>query len=112
MGEDSLHGGCLGAQLRETFTNLAGISEAVCGRAPKGRLGEGVIRHALARYRELRAYAVHNVDRDEIAETILREFPGLVRLELVSADLCRPELLVEIEGILPCPSANAFRADP
>ena len=38
-------------------------------------------------------------DRAEVEARIKAAFPELERLELLSAELCRPELLVEVEGL-------------
>lgn len=91
-GEDSVHVGDLGQQLDETFTNLTAL---VTG-ATKGINGT---RSALSHYRELRAYVPDESNFDQVIAGISAAFPTLARLEVLRADLCRPELLVEIEGI-------------
>ena len=91
-GEDSVHVGDLGAQLDETLQNLAALVGAAAG--------DSVQRAApLDHFRELRLYHVREEDREPLAARVLRAFPRLRRLELVHADLCRRDLLVEIEGI-------------
>jgi YbgC/YbaW family acyl-CoA thioester hydrolase len=101
VGEDSRHPGDLDAQLRETLVNLAWLSAAVAGERPPadGDLDERA-RRALARYGDLRAYVVRIEDADAVLSGLRRAFPALRRFELASADLCRPELLVEVEGSL------------
>ena len=50
-------------------------------------------------FTELRVYYVRAEDRAQIERTIGSHFPGVARVEYVHADLCRRELLVEIEGV-------------
>jgi chorismate lyase/3-hydroxybenzoate synthase len=91
-GEESMHVEDLGAQIDETLANLASVvSAATAGRA------EG--RAALAHYRHLRAYHPREPHRAEVEARLRAAFPDLERLEILSAELCRPELLVEVEGL-------------
>jgi chorismate lyase/3-hydroxybenzoate synthase len=53
----------------------------------------------LAAFRELRVYHPDPADETRIIWMIRENFPALSRLELLPADLCRAELLVEIEGV-------------
>ncbi len=101
-GEDSRHPGDLEAQLHETLLNLASLSAALAGEcpSPRGYELDREARRALGRYRELRAYVVRDEDAERVAVQLRRAFPDLRRLELASADLCRSELLVEVEGLL------------
>jgi hypothetical protein len=89
-GEDSVHLDDLPQQLDETFVNLGALVSA----AKRGSNGD-----ALSRYRELRAYVPDETNFEWVISAIGRAFPTLARLEVLRADLCRPELLVEIEGI-------------
>jgi chorismate lyase/3-hydroxybenzoate synthase len=92
-GEDSLHLQSLPQQMRETLTNLAAVVASAQGTALEDE------RAALARYRDLRVYHPNLPDREAI-EAMLREaFPASCRIELRRAELCRAELLVEIEGV-------------
>jgi chorismate lyase/3-hydroxybenzoate synthase len=83
VGEDSRHEGELAPQLAETFANLESLASAL----------------PIARWRELRVYVVRPDDAAKVARRVRRAFPGLAALEVCHADLCRPELLVEIEGL-------------
>lgn len=80
VGEESVHLGDLARQIEETLVNLATL-------AP------------LAGYRELRVYYPDPERLDELRDLLGGAFPGAERIEWVRADLCRSELLVEIEGI-------------
>lgn len=87
-GEETVHAGDLAAQLRETFDNLS----AVARRA--WRLDE-----PLGCYRQLRVYYVRDQDLGHIKTAVFKRFPRVRRVEFMQADLCRPDLLVEIEGL-------------
>lgn len=80
VGEESVHLGNLARQTEETLTNLAAL-------AP------------LAGYQELRVYYPEPERLDELRFFLEGAFPGADRVEWVRADLCRSELLVEIEGV-------------
>jgi chorismate lyase/3-hydroxybenzoate synthase len=106
VGEDSRHPGDLEAQLRETLLNLAWLSATVAQERPPSQAGlDERARAALARYCDLRVYVVRSRDAEEVLSALRVAFPGIMRrLELASADLCRPELLVEAEGVLSLPA--------
>ena len=87
-GEDTVHVGDLTAQLAETFDNLA----AVAHRAYR-------VDEPLDSYRALRAYYVRGQDLPRIKAAVLERFPRLHCVQFVQADLCRADLLVEIEGL-------------
>jgi hypothetical protein len=76
-------------QTEETFENLASLIRSAARNDAAG----------LEAFRELRVYHFRDADRSEIAELVERAFPGLDRIEYLRADLCRPELAVEIEGV-------------
>jgi len=89
-GEDSTHAGDLPGQLEETFENLDSVVAAThpvgsdeAARAP--------------RWRHLRAYVVRPGDVESVRRAIESRFAGAENVEVVRADVCRPELLVEIE---------------
>jgi chorismate lyase/3-hydroxybenzoate synthase len=104
IGEDSQHRGDLGAQQREVHLNLACLSAAIFAEpspcAAGGEVDANAAALALARYRELRAYVSNDVHAEAVIADIRRTFPRLERLEIASADMCRSELLIEIEGIV------------
>jgi len=104
VGEDSRHPGDLGAQQREVHLNLACVSAAVFAEPSpcraSGDVAASAAARALARYRELRAYVSNDAHVDAVIAELGRSFPHLERLEIASADLCRSELLIEVEGIV------------
>ena len=85
-GEETAHAGHLAAQARETFDNLAALVESAGGAG-------------LSAFEALRVYYVHEADRRAIERLVFKAFPHLCDVEYVHADLCRPDLLVEIEGV-------------
>jgi len=104
VGEDTRHVGNLPEQLNETYMNLASISSAIAAehheRAQGVSLAAKSVAQALSRYSEIRAYVVYDRDVPEVVAGFQTTFPNLNRLEIVSANLCRPNLLVEAEGIV------------
>lgn len=98
VGESSLHIGDLNRQLTETFANLA----SVVGAAPTGELidsKEAVSEDtALSWYRYLRIYLRPGQTEKVVRDRVRAVFPNLSAFEVFQADLCRDNLLVEIEG--------------
>lgn len=95
-GEDSVYREDLRRQLKETFANLSALICAANGE--KYSDGRNFLPY-LHNYRELRIYFPNPEDEQTIVDLVRRTFAKLTRLEIVVADLCRPELLVEIEGV-------------
>jgi hypothetical protein len=58
------------------------------------------VARALSRYSEIRVYVVRGGDIPDVIAGFEATFPNLNRLEIVPANLCRPDLLVEAEGIV------------
>jgi len=95
VGEESVHLGDLERQTDETLTNLAVLLNVAAGE-PAALEDRAAI---LARYRELRVYYPDPERLEELRGLLAGAFPGVEAVEWVRADLCRPELLVEIEGV-------------
>jgi chorismate lyase/3-hydroxybenzoate synthase len=108
VGEDSRHAGDCAAQLDETLLNLAHLSAACAGdlTRPGERLGADERALCLGRFQHLRVYLVREVDAANVIARLRRAFPEVGALEAFTADLCRPELLVEVEGVLRAPGAD------
>jgi chorismate lyase / 3-hydroxybenzoate synthase len=92
-GEDSMHAGDLEGQLAETFRNLAAV---VAGAKPETG-GDDAAR--LAAFREVRVYHRDPAAGPAVTAAARETFTGVSSLEVRHAELCRPELLVEIEGV-------------
>lgn len=97
-GEDSFHQDDLRGQLEETLRNLAALVAAAEGGEPARENAEEQSA-LLGRYRELRIYHPRREHGERLEQELRRRLGPGVRLEMVEADLCRPELLVEIEGL-------------
>jgi len=103
LGERTHHAGDLQGQLHETTLNLACVSAGIAGEARSWELGHRIdrsVRDALNRYQALRLYVVRREDQVRVRRWVAQHFPKLESAEFLHADLCRPDLLVEIEGIL------------
>ena len=90
-GEESVHLGDLAGQIEETFTNL----DALVGRA--GEMASHVA--GLASIHDLRVYHPCREDAATIRHALAKAMPNALSVQLIHADVCRPELLVEIEGL-------------
>jgi chorismate lyase/3-hydroxybenzoate synthase len=94
-GEDSVHVDDLPNQCRETYVNLAAL---VCAAVGKRLTPSVKLPRVLSTFRDLRVYYPDRAREREIEKSVRESFPNLRRLEMLHADLCRSELLVEIEG--------------
>jgi len=97
FGEDSRHRASLPMQMGETLTNLATVVErahALVRAASKRDESEW-----LRSYRDVRVYFPRAGDDDAIEAMVRPAFEASCRVEFRHADLCRAELLVEIEGV-------------
>jgi enamine deaminase RidA (YjgF/YER057c/UK114 family) len=89
-GEESVHIGDLEAQTQETLINLRSVIAKASG---------GDERSALDLLREVRVYHPRLADGPALKDLSERAFLNVAEVELLRADLCRSELLVEIEGV-------------
>lgn len=96
VGEESVHWGDLQRQTDETLTNLAVLLRAAAG-APGDPLEDRAA--VLAGFRDVRVYFPDPGRLDELRALLGNAFPGAGPVEWVRADICRAELLVEIEGV-------------
>jgi chorismate lyase/3-hydroxybenzoate synthase len=98
-GEESRHIGHLQEQARETFRNLGSlVASAVGGKLPEDATA-AELGPLLSMFRELRIYHTRAGDGPAIVALVQASFPSSCRVELLQASLCRPELLIEIEGL-------------
>jgi chorismate lyase/3-hydroxybenzoate synthase len=98
-GEDSLHVGDVREQTLETLRNLASVVSSACGAGQAAGPVEPELSRWLSRFCELRVYRPRPADSDAILELLRRHFAGVTRFEVLQAELCRAELLVELEGL-------------
>lgn len=100
IGEESVHPSDIGGQIRETLANI----EVILSEARHASVnGEGEAAGdstpvPTSLVDEARAYVTRAEDVGDVERATCATFPNLTRLEIVDADLCRPELLVEIEA--------------
>jgi enamine deaminase RidA (YjgF/YER057c/UK114 family) len=90
-GEESVHVGNLEAQLGETFENLKALV--------RNAFGPSTAADPLRHYRNLRVYHVSSPFLPTIQSAVAAQFPSLIQAEWIEVDLCRGDLLVEIEGL-------------
>lgn len=107
-GEDSLHVGDIEAQILETLRNLSRLAQAASG-GPSDGDGAAPDLSWLERFRELRIYRPHVEHTERILAMLLPYFPRVERIELLEAELCRPELLVELEGVVDIEASGQSR---
>jgi chorismate lyase/3-hydroxybenzoate synthase len=91
VGEDSAHQDDVGAQLEETLRNLDAVIDAATGRHESAA--------ALTRLLDLRVYCARAEDAAAIRRVLAARCPRAERIELAVARVCRPELLIEVEGV-------------
>jgi chorismate lyase/3-hydroxybenzoate synthase len=94
VGEDSQHERDAREQMIETFANLARLLE----RAYEVAHVAGRPDDALRAFTHLRVYIVREDDATVVRRLVAARFPQVESIEYARADLCRRELLVEIEG--------------
>ena len=87
-GEESVYVGDVRRQTGETLDNLAALLQAATGDATAGP----------HRFTDVRVYIVRPADEAVLRPTCERAFSAAA-LEFVRADICRQDLLVEIEGV-------------
>ena len=90
-GENTVHRNLLGQQMRETLANLSSLIRA----ADPSIAEDG----ALAAFSHVRIYHPRGKDAKSIEKSARAAFTAAEQIELLPADLCRAELLVEIEGV-------------
>lgn len=96
-GEDTAFVGDVEAQTLETFANIDALVEA----AEASHAADGPDRPAgrAARVTSLRVYVVHPDDAALVQSLVETRYPDVHEVEYAQAELCRPHLLVEIEGV-------------
>jgi chorismate lyase/3-hydroxybenzoate synthase len=88
LGEDSRHRGDVDAQTRESLRNIAAVIQAAGGSSVR----------PLTALRDVRVHVAAPEDTPAVKSILEESAPHLSTVEFVQAELCRKELLVEIEG--------------
>ncbi|MEM1445043.1 MAG: hypothetical protein AAGF84_03245 [Planctomycetota bacterium] len=84
VGQESVHLDQVQAQFDETLNNLRTVTR-------RSQRPDAALRH-------FRIYAPHEDDLPRLAEPLRRAYPEMRSLELMRSDICRKNLLVEIEA--------------
>jgi len=88
---------------RQTLITLQNLGLVVKAASLDSRTGDvmvnGDLRRWLACYRHLRVYFSRTQDQPTLAKLIESRLSPVQEIEWIHAPLCRPELLVEIEGV-------------
>lgn len=109
-GEDSVHMGDLPGQVDETLANLASVVRAGTSAAGLSDLDDEA---ALSCFVELRIYLPDPGLASAVTRLLDTRFPAVREFEFVQADLCRAELMVEIEGLAQLtPRRSSRRGQP
>lgn len=98
-GEDSRHDDDLEAQTAETLVNMAALVAVGEGDSSAVESSVSDRNRLLGRFRHLRVYHRRREDSAFVEERLPGEFAGATTIEFAMADLCRPSLLIEIEGL-------------
>lgn len=93
VGEESRHAGDIDRQTNETLTNL----EALLGAADASI--DTAAPPPSYRFIDLRAYVVREADATGVLEQFAGRFPDVQHIEIARGEICRRELLVEVEGV-------------
>lgn len=91
VGEDSRHAGQLDAQVEETLLNLDALIHAANGDASDAA--------ALHRLVDLRVYVTSASQAERVRDMLVNRCPRTRSIAVAVAQVCRPELLVEVEGV-------------
>jgi chorismate lyase / 3-hydroxybenzoate synthase len=101
LGHQSVHVGDVAAQTAETLRNLDAIVEQANLRAQDGRFS--------TRSLCMKVFLRHAADRDTVAAVLRESLGDRVDATWMQADICRADLLVEIEGFGFCEAGRAPR---
>ncbi len=107
-GEESVHEGELRGQTEETFSNLASIVRASI-QASRGPTPEIEDLELFDAFESLRVYFPEQYLIEEIRHLVEQRIGHLDDIEYLQADICRPELLIEIEGVVRIDKLSAVR---
>ena len=100
IGEASVHDRDVAGQVEETFLNLSCLLETIGGAtAFQGTSTRDTSVDWLKSFRHFRVYYRVPDHADQIRKLVGQRLPHLSNVEYLRSDICRRELLVEMEGI-------------
>jgi chorismate lyase / 3-hydroxybenzoate synthase len=91
LGHETVHPASVGLQTRETLVNIRAVIEQA--------IRKGFAPVDFASDLALKVYVRHAEDFAEVRDIIQEEFGAPSELIVLQADICRADLLVEIEGV-------------
>jgi chorismate lyase / 3-hydroxybenzoate synthase len=100
-GEESVHAESLEEQCKETVANLRTVIAAgrgACAQVAKDEMGDREA-EPFGRLRATRVYYRNSIDVDPLKRLLPKELLASTEVEFIHADICREELLVEIEVV-------------
>jgi chorismate lyase / 3-hydroxybenzoate synthase len=89
VGHESVHRDDVVAQTHETLNNIEALLDEAAGRSGLGRVAMASL--------HFRAYVRRAADLDAVRQVVAGRL-GAVAIQYVQAEVCREELLVEIEA--------------
>ena len=96
-GEESLHHDDIAGQAEETFENLACLLRSASYATGETDPPDDLDR-VLRRFRDLRVYFLYPEHEARLRTLMAERLPAVSSVEFLRAQICRPELLLEIEG--------------
>ena len=97
-GEKTMYEEDLQTQTSETLLNLNALVAAGCNQPSAPEVTQKGELNLLHRFRHLRVYFRDFPAPENAVHDLLGQFSGLESLEIAQADVCRPGLVIEIEG--------------
>ena len=97
-GEETVCVGDVAGQTAVTMENIAALIGACCRRIGVDVPEDAPVEEVLRRVTSLYVYCVHREDMPAVEQVVRRFAPHVSDVPCYRADICRPELLVEIEG--------------
>ncbi len=98
VGHETAHRGDVQAQVRETLTNVDVVMEQALGHVPDpGTLGKAAL---------FKVYLRHPEDLDVVLPALRAHLGEGPRILCLQGDLCRSDLLMEMEGVIPLPGES------
>lgn len=93
-GEASVHPGDYPTQMTETLNNLASLVESAWHKTQEGPL-QG---KPLEKFGHVTAYVVNPAHIETTRSKLIDVMPNVSSVQIMQSNICRPELMVEIEG--------------
>lgn len=91
LGHDTVHHGSVNMQTRETLANISAVIDQACQ--------EGFEFAGFKKGLALKVYVRRSEDAGVVLDIIHAEWGELQELVVLQADICRPDLLLEIEAV-------------